>query len=700
MKLLIAATVALLLTACGNEQAPTSQDQQTQPTASARPEIIVEQAESGEATVQVDRFADIQVLSYDVPGFDELPLQQKILAYYLSQATLAGRDIIYDQNYRYNLRIRKLLSAVVSSYTGDRSSENFQQLHEYAKRVWFANGIHHHYSNDKMLPEFSPEALAKMVAQSDASLLPLEPGQTAGELLDLLRNPIFDPATAAKKVVLDPDVDQLAASATNYYRDVTAAEATAYYAAKIDEDPERPVSWGLNSQLVKIDGKLVERTWKIGGMYSPAIEQIVHWLKLAATVTENDQQRAWLDKLIRYYQTGDLKDYDDYLVAWVKDTESRVDAVNGFTEVYGDPLGYRGAWEADVSIGDLEATHRIATIAGQAQWFEDQSPIMEAHKKKNVVGISAKVITIVTEGGDMAPSTPIGINLPNPNWIRKEHGSKSVTLGNIMASYEMATAASGLNEEFTYTQEEKERTRKYGELADLLDTDLHEVIGHASGQINPGVGTPKETLKTYSSTLEEARADLVGYYYIMDPKLVELGVAPSLEVGKASYDKCIRNGFLMQLRRIKLGDDIEEAHMRQRQLIAAWAYEHGKADNVIEKIFENGKTYYVIRDYDALRKLFGELLREIQRIKSEGDYQAGMELVETYGVKVDRAIHQEVLNRVAPLDIAPYSGFVQPRLVAHEENGEIVDVTVEYVHDFTAQMLEYERYYSFLPLDN
>jgi len=489
-------------------------------------------------------------------------------------------------------------------------------------------------------------------------------------------------------------------SATNYYRDVTAAEATAFYAAKIDEDPERPVSWGLNSQLAKIDGKLVERTWKVGGMYTPAIERIVHWLKLATTVAENDLQRTWLEKLIRFYETGDLKDYDDYLVAWVADTESRVDAVNGFTEVYGDPLGYRGAWEADVSIGDLEATHRIATIAAQAQWFEDHSPIMDEHKKKDVVGVTAKVITIVTEGGDMAPSTPIGINLPNPNWIRKEHGSKSVTLGNIMASYEMATAASGLNEEFSYTPEEKERTRKYGELADLLDVDLHEVIGHASGQINPGIGTPKETLKTYSSTLEEARADLVGYYYIMDPKLVELGLMPSLEVGKASYDKCIRNGFLMQLRRIELGNDIEEAHMRQRQLIAAWAYEQGKADNVIEKIFENGKTYYVIRDYDALRALFGELLREIQRIKSEGDYQAGMELVETYGVKVDRALHQEVLNRVAPLDIAPYSGFVQPRLVAHEENGEIIDVTIEYVHDFTAQMLEYERDYSFLPLDN
>jgi len=700
MKLLIAVIAALIMTACGHESSPAPEVDKTLSAAQAPVEPPADsQTPEGDA-IQVDRFADIQVLAYEVPGFEQLTLQQKKLAYYLSQAALAGRDILYDQNYRYNLRIRKLLSAVVASYSGDRGSEDFKLLHDYAKRVWFANGIHHHYSKDKMLPGFSPEALARMVSQSDSSLLPLEPGQTVEDLLTLLHDPIFDPATAAKRVVLDPDVDQLSASANNYYRDVTAAEAAAFYAAKTDEDPDRPVSWGLNSQLVKIDGQLVERTWKIGAMYGAAIERIVHWLKLASTAAENDLQRNWIEKLIKFYETGSLKEYDDYLVAWVGDTDSRLDAVNGFTEVYGDPLGYRGAWEANVSIRDLDATRRIATIAGQAQWFEDHSTIMDEHKKKDVVGISAKVISIVMEGGDMAPYTPIGINLPNPNWIRKEFGSKSVTLGNIMASYQAATAASGLIEEFSYTDEEKQRAGKYGELAELLDVDLHEVIGHASGQINPGVGTPKETLKTYSSTMEEARADLVGLYFIMDPKLVELGLVPSLDVGKTSYDKNIRNGLQIQLRRIELGDDIEEAHMRERQLIAAWAYERGQPDNVIEKVVENGKTYFVIRDYDALRVLFGELLREIQRIKSEGDYEAAMHLVETYGVKVDQQIHREVLERVAPLDIAPYSGFIQPRLVAHEENGEITDVSLEYVHDFTAQMLEYENEYSFLPLDN
>jgi dipeptidyl-peptidase-3 len=486
----------------------------------------------------------------------------------------------------------------------------------------------------------------------------------------------------------------------NYYRDVSASEAAEFYAAKIDFDPARPVSWGLNSQLVKDGGELVERTWKIGGMYSAAIEQVVSWLEKAVTVAENDLQRTWLEKLVAYYRSGDLADYDAYNIAWVADTDSRVDAINGFTEVYGDPLGYRGSWESVVSIRDLAATQRIATIAGQAQWFEDNSPIRDEHKKKNVVGISAKVITVVMEGGDAAPSTAIGINLPNANWIRKEHGSKSVTLGNIMEAYEVASSATGLEEEFAYTQEEKDRISEHGGLASLLDVDMHEVIGHASGQINPGVGTPKETLKSYSSTLEEGRADLVALYYIMDPKLVELGLMPSLDVGKTSYDSNIRNGLQFQLRRIEPGNDIEEAHMRNRQLIAAWAYEKGLPDNVIEKIVENGKTYFVIRDYEALRVLFGELLHEIQRIKSEGDFEAAQNLVETYGVKVDRDMHREVLARIEPLNIAAYSGFVQPRLVPVEENGEIVDVTVEYPDDFTGQMLEFEANYSFLPLSN
>ena len=703
VKFFIAIAAALLLVACGQDQAPTDVTQEKHQSPS---DAAVAQQGVGDAAVapgkpmQIDRFADVQILSYEVPGFDELSLQEKKLAYFLSQAALAGRDIFYDQNYQHNLRIRKLLSAIVASYEGDRSSTDFTSLLEYAKQVWFANGIHHHYSANKMLPGFTPQALASMVASSDASLLPLDPGQSADELLNLLKNPIFDPATASKKVVLDADIDQLSASAVNFYRNVTSAEATEFYANKLDEDPARPVSWGLNSQLVKIDGELVERTWMVGGMYSPAIERIVHWLEKAATVAENDQQKAWLDKLISYYKSGDLKDYDDYNKAWVADTGSRVDAVNGFTEVYDDPLAYRGSWESVVSIRDLEATQRIAAIADQAQWFEDNAPIQDEHKKKSVVGISAKVITIVMEGGAAAPSTPIGINLPNANWIRKEHGSKSVTLGNIMTAYHNASTASGLSDEFTFGDEAKKRNKEHGELVSLLHTDLHEVIGHASGQINPGVGTPKETLKTYSSTLEEARSDLIALYYIMDPKLIEMGLVPSLEVGKATYDGDIRNGLMLQLRRIKPGDDLEEAHMRNRQLIAAWVYEKGQPDNVIEKVVENEKTYFVVHDYDALRLLYGELLSEIQRIKSEGDYEAASALVETYGVKVDQAIHEEVLRRVAPLNIAAYSGFIHPRYVPVEENGEIVNVKIEYQDDFVRQMLDYEKNYSFLPVVN
>jgi len=685
----ISVSTALLLTACGQEQAPVdATDAANDPTTTP------------EFQVHVDRFADIEVLRYEVPGFEELSLQEKKLAYYLSQAALSGRDIIFDQNYEHNLRIRKLLSAVVGTYSGDRNGEDFASLLEYAKRVWYANGIHHHYSTDKMLPDFTPAELAAMVDQSDSSELPLNEGQTVEDLLALLQAPLFDPDTAPKKVSLDPEVDQIVNSATNYYRDVTADEVASFYAAKEDADPERPVSWGLNSQLVKIDGKLVERTWKIGGMYGPAIEKIIYWLEKAAMVAENDLQKAWIDKLIEHYKSGDLKDYDDYNIAWVADTDSRIDAVNGFTEVYGDPLAYRGSWESVVSVRDLVATRRISTIGDNAQWFEDNSPIRDEHKKKNVVGISAKVITVVMEGGDAAHTSLIGINLPNANWIRKEHGSKSVTLGNIMAAFEISSKAGGLHDEFTHTDEEKARNAEYGALAALLDVDMHEVIGHASGQINPGVGTPKETLKSYRSTLEEARADLVALYYIMDPKLIELGLTPSLDVGKVVYDIAIRNGLLMQLRRIKPGDDIEEAHMRNRQIIAGWAYEQGRENNVIEKVEDDGKTYFVIRDYDMLRGLFGELLQEIQRIKSEGDFEAGKALVETYGVKVDQAIHEEVLARVAPLNIAPYKGFIQPRVVAVKENAEIVDVRIEHPEDFVAHMLELDKRYSFLPVNN
>jgi len=682
VRIFIAISMAFLLAACGQTEAPD------------------ESSATSEFDVQVDRFADVEVLRYQVPGFDELSLQEKKLAYYLSEAALAGRDIYYDQNYRHNLRIRKLLAAVVGSYGGDRSGEDYNKLLEYAKRVWFANGIHHHYSMDKMQPDFTPGELAALVSKSDSSQLPLDHGQSVEELLEMLHDPIFDTDTAPKKVTLDPEVDQVVNSATNYYRYVTADEVAAFYAEKVDADPERPVSWGLNSQLIKIDGEIVEKTWKVGGMYSLAIEQIVYWLDKAATVAENDAQKAWIDKLVTYYKSCDLKDYDSYNIAWVGDSDSRLDAVNGFTEVYDDPIGYRGAWESVVSLRDLVATQRISTIGQNAQWFEDNSTIQDEHKKESVVGISAKVITIIMESGATAPAGPIGINLPNANWIRKEHGSKSVTLGNIMEAYEIATATSGLSEEFTHTDEEKARKHEYSALASLLDVDMHEVIGHASGQINPGVGTPKETLKSYSSALEEARADLVGLYFILDPKLVDLGLMPSLDVGKVSYDSTIRNGLMMQLRRIKIGDDIEEAHMRNRQLIAAWAFEQGREDNVIEKVVDDGKTYFVIRDYEALRGIFGEQLREIQRIKSEGDFEAGKNLIENYGVKVDQAIHEEVLARVEPLDIAPYKGFLQPRVTAIEENGEIVDVVIEHPENFVSRMLELEENYSFLPVNN
>ena len=689
MKRLLALLATALLVGCGQEPAPVDTTIETEAA-----------TETPTYEILVDRFADVEVLRYEVPGFDELSLKQKKLVYYLSQAALVGRDIIYDQNYEHNLRIRKLLAAVVGSYSGDRGSEPYRKLLDYTKRVWYAHGIHHPASNDKMLPDFTSKDLANLVSMSDASELPLDDGQTVDELLAQLEGPIFDPDVATKKVTLDPDVDQVINSANNYYRDVTADEVTAFYAAKTDEDPSRPVSWGLNSQLTREDGEIVERTWYVDGMYGPAIEQIVAWLEKASGVAENELQKDWIDKLVKYYKSGDLKDYDDYNIAWVADTDSRVDAVNGFTEVYGDPLGYRGSWESVVSIRDLVATERIATIGANAQWFEDNAPIMDAHKKEEVVGISAKVITVVMEGGDLMHAGTIGINLPNANWIRSQHGSKSVTLGNLMEAYDLASAASGLGDEFAYSDEERARNKEYGSLQSLLHVDMHEVIGHASGKINPGIGTPKETLKSYASALEEARADLIADYYIMDPKLVELGLMPSLDLGKVAYDSTIRNGLQMQLRRVKLGDDIEEAHMRNRQLIAAWAMEMGREDNVIQRVERDGKTYFVINDYQALREIFGEQLREIQRIKSEGDFEAGKALIETYAVKVDREIHEEVLARTEPLDIPAYRGFIQPRITAIEEDGEIVDVKIEPAGGFVEWMLESEKRYSFLPVYN
>lgn len=651
-----------------------------------------------------EQFADLKIIRYQVPGFNELTPKQKELIYYLYQAALSGRDIIWDQNYKYNLKIRKTLEAIVENYKGDRTSSDFKNFMVYTKRVWFSNGIHHHYSNYKFKPEFSREYFANLVKNSPVNeksklKFPLEPDQTIDELIKEITPKLFDPQVAPRRVNQDASTDLVQGSANNYYEGVTQQEAEEFYKAKADKNDPEPVSYGLNSKLVKENGRIYEKTWKVGGMYSAAIEKIVFWLRKAESVAENDLQRQIFSKLIEYYQTGDLKKFNEYNILWVQDTSSMIDAVNGFIEDYGDPLGMKAAYESVVSIKDIEATKRADAISGQAQWFEDNSTIPSEYKKKNVKGISAKVITVVVESGDASPSTPIGINLPNADWIRKEYGSKSVTLGNIVYAYDKSNSEE-LIKEFAYSKEEIERNKKYGSLADNLHTDLHEVIGHGSGQLKEGVGTPGETLKNYAAALEETRADLVALYYATDNKLVEIGVMPNTEVGKAEYDQYIRNGLMTQLRRLKLGENIEQAHMRNRQLIASWVYEKGRADNVIEKKKRDGKTYFVINDYDKLRMLFGQLLREVQRIKSEGDYEAGKNLVETYGVKVDQELHREVLERDAKLNIAPYGGFINPKLTAVEKDGKITDVKIEYPADFTEQMLYYARNYSLLPVIN
>ena len=647
-----------------------------------------------------EQFADLKIIRYQIPGFEELNPRQKELLYYLTEAALSGRDIVWDQNYKHNLRIRKTLETIVESYSGEKSGTEWDQFMVYTKRVWFSNGIHHHYSTMKFTPEFSPEYFAQLVKGSNAQSLPLDEGQKVEDLITFLTPILFDPNVDAKRVNKDPNADLLLTSAGNYYEGVTQKEAEDFYAAMENKNDPTPVWHGLNSKLVKENGKLVEKVWKVGGMYGTAIERIVYWLSKAVTVAETDIQKKAFEKLIEYYQTGDLRKFDEYNILWVQDTAASVDAVNGFIEVYGDPLGHKATYESVISFKDLDATRRIAAISQQAQWFEDNSPLIESHKKKDVTGISAKVITVVTESGDASPSTPIGINLPNADWIRKIHGSKSVNLGNIVNAYSEAGKGGGMLNEFAYSQEEIDLDKKYGSLAGNLHTDMHEVIGHASGQINEGVGSPKQTLKNYASTLEEARADLVALYYIMDQKLVDIQVMDNLDVGKCEYNSYIRNGLMTQMVRLKLGDDIEEDHMRNRQLVAKWAYEKGKADNVIEFVKKDNKTFVRVNDYAKLRVLFGELLREIQRIKSEGDFAAGKSLVETYGVKVDPTIHAEVLERYKKLNIAPYGGFINPRLVAKMEGEQVKEVVVEYPDDFTGQMLDYGKRYSFLPWKN
>ena len=646
-----------------------------------------------------EQFADLRILRYEIPGFDQLSLQQKELLYYLSEAALCGRDIAWDQNYKYNLTIRKTLDAIIENYKGDVSSEDYKKFMVYVKRVWFSRGIHHHYSSDKFIPECTTSFFAELINGVDISLLPVKNAESKEAFISRVTPVIFDPAIAPKKVSLDAGKDLITSSAVNFYEGVNQKEAIYFYEKMTDKKDSTPVMVGLNSKLMKENGVIVEKVWKVGGMYTKAIEKIVFWLEKAVAVAENAQQKEALQKLVVFYRSGSLKDFDEYNIAWVKDANSAIDVVNGFIEVYEDPLGKKGSFESVVSVKDFEASKRIALIGANAQWFEDNSTLFPEHKKKNVRGISAKVINAVMESGDSAPGTPIGINLPNNEWIRETHGSKSVNLGNIVEAYDKAAGGSVVNE-FYYNDAIKKNVLDYAGLADKLHTDMHEVIGHASGQIEAGVGQPHETLKNYASALEEGRADLVALYYLMDQKLVDLGVMPSLDYGKAAYDEYITKGLMVQLSRLKLGDNIEEAHMRNRQMVAAWVFEKGKPGNVIEKKTENGKTFFVVNDYLKLRILFGELLREIQRIKSKGDYKAGKNLIENYGVKVDLALHKEVLERYKKLSMAPYQGFIQPKLIPVMENGKITDVKVEYPNSFTNQMMEYGKNYSYLPAEN
>ncbi len=646
-----------------------------------------------------EQFADLRILRFQVQDFDKLTVEIKTLLYYLSEAALCGRDIIYDQNYKYNLAIRKTLEAIISNYKGDAENEEYKKLMVYAKQVWFHTGIHHHQSSDKFIPECSDKFFTSILEGIEDSQLPLQAKQSKADFIKFITPIIFDVKIASKKVSLDPKTDLVKSSAVNVYEGVTQQEVTDFYAAMVDKNSKQQPMYGINSKLVKEDGKIFEKVYKVGGFYTQAIEKIVFWLEKAVTVAENTKQKDALEKLVKFYKTGSIKDFDEYNIAWVKDTESAVDVVNGFIEVYIDPMGKKGSFESVVSVRDFEASKRIATIGANAQWFEDNSPIMDSHKKDTVRGISAKVINAVMESGDSSPSTPIGINLPNNEWIRETHGSKSVNLGNIVEAYEQAAGGSVVNE-FYYNDTIKKNVMAYAGLADKLHTDMHEVIGHASGQINKGVGQPNETLKNYASALEEGRADLVALYYLYDQKLVDLGVMPSLDYGKAAYDEYITKGLIVQLCRIKEGKQIEEAHMRNRQMVAGWVFEKGKKDKVIEKKFENEKTFFVINDYAKLKILFGELLKELQRVKSEGDYNAGKNLIENYGVKVDANLHKEVLARYKNLGIAPYQGFIQPKLTPVMDGDKIINVNIEYPKNFTQQMLEYGKNYGYLPAYN
>ena len=672
-------TALSLLTACGGNPKTT--------------------AEAEKFDYTVEQFADLQILRYRVPGFEDLSLKQKELVYYLTEAALQGRDILFDQNGKYNLTIRRMLEAVYTGYKGDKNTPDFKAMEVYLKRVWFSNGIHHHYGSEKFVPGFTPEFFRQAVQSVDAATLPLAEGQTVEQLCEEVFPVIFDPKVMPKRVNQAAGEDLVLTSACNYYDGVTQQEAEDFYNALKNPQDETPVSYGLNSRLVKEDGKIQEKVWKVGGLYGQALEKIVYWLKKAEGVAETPEQKAVIAKLMDFYETGDLKTFDEYAILWVKDLNSRIDFVNGFTESYGDPLGMKASWESLVNFKDLEATQRTELISGNAQWFEDHSPVDGQFKKEKVKGVSAKVITAAILAGDLYPATAIGMNLPYANWIRSQHGSKSVTIGNITDAYNKAAHGNGFNEEFVYSDAELQLIDKYADVTDELHTDLHECLGHGSGKLLPGVDP--DALKAYGSTIEEARADLFGLYYVADPKLVELGLTPSADAYKAQYYTYLMNGLMTQLVRIEPGNNVEEAHMRNRQLIARWVYEKGAAEKVVELVKKDGKTYVVINDYEKVRDLFGRLLAEIQRIKSTGDYAGAHDLVEAYAVKVDPALHAEVLERYKKLNLAPYKGFVNPKYeVVTDADGTITDVTVTYDEGYAEQMLRYSKDYSTLPSVN
>ncbi len=650
-----------------------------------------------EFKVQIDRFEDIQILRYQIPGFDELDLRQKKLLYYLSEAAKSGRDITFDQNFKYNLFVKRILDAVVVSYTGDKSTEDFEKFMIYTKKVWFASGIHHHYSTDKFLPDFSIDYFKTLVLNSDHTKLPLKEGETVEDLIAKAIPVMFDPELYAKKVASEKGTDLIKNSASNFYDGVTLDEVNAYYQKQIDPKDPTPVSYGLNTKVVKKNGEVKEITWTADGMYGEAISEIINWLEKAKTVAENEKQAKEFELLIEYYKTGDLETWDEYNILWASNTDVKIDYVNGFIEVYDDPLAMKATWEATVNVKNDKATELTKLIGEQAQWFEDHSPVDPKFKKEKVTGVTAKVIDVVQLGGACYPTSPLGINLPNADWIRKEHGSKSVTLKNIGHAYDQV-GKSGYLDEFVESEEVKERMKSYGDITSMLHTDLHEVVGHGSGQLLPG--TDPGALKGYQTPLEEARADLFGLYYLPDVKLVEMGLLPTEDAYKAQYDSYILNGLMGQLARIKPGKNIEQAHMRGRQLISKWVFEKGQDENVIEMYQSNGKTFIRINDYTKLRELFGNLLAEIQRVKSEGDFAAGEALVEGYGVQVDLELHKELLERYAKLNRAVFGGFVNPELVPVMENGEITDVKVEYPDNYVDQMIQYNKKYSFLPTIN